>query len=341
MENFYDAILDALVDVFKMMPILFLAYLLVSYLSHDHNHKFSGFLSKKKRTSVLYASFLGCIPQCGFSSVIADLYSRQKVTLGTLVAVFVATSDEAIPIMIATPSQILNMLLLIGIKIVLALLWGYGIDFVVEIFSKLRKKKVTNATAKNLVGEGTSGTKEFSHAENDHVANHELREGHHEHHIHECGHIHSDTCDEHCHHDEKCCVDNIFLDAFKHTLEIAIYVFIATFIINLLINYFTLDIFTTILTDNGIIQILIACVVGLIPNCASSVLLVELFTVGALSFPALVAGLSTGAGVGLIILITKNKHPLKNIGILLLQFAIGVVSGLIIYGIFQLGGFTL
>lgn len=335
MENFYDAILDALIDVFKMMPILFLAYLLVAYLSHDHNHKFSGFLSKKKKTSVLYASFLGCVPQCGFSSVIADLYSRQKVTLGTLIAVFVATSDEAIPIMIATPSQILNMLLLIAIKIVLALLWGYGIDAVIELFSKLKRKKVAENSAKVEVID----SKEKDAIK---IVGEMLKdEHHHAHHVHECGHIHSDTCEDDCHHDEKCCVDNIFLDAFKHTLEIAIYVFIATFIINLLINYFTLDIFTTILTDNGIVQILIACVVGLIPNCASSVLLVELFTIGALSFPALVAGLSTGAGVGLIILMTRNKHIFKNLGILLLQFSIGVVSGLVIYGIFEACGFVI
>ena len=322
MENFYDAILDALIDVFKMMPILFLAYLLVSYLSHDHNHKFSGFLSKKKRTSVLYASFLGCVPQCGFSSVIADLYSRQKVTLGTLVAVFVATSDEAIPIMIATPSQILNMLLLIGIKIVLALLWGYGIDLIVELFSKIKRKKLNNTTASE---------NKISHIENDHALNHELSEKHHEHHIHECGHIHTDECSPTCHHSHgDCCVDNIFLDAFKHTFEIAIYIFVATFIINLIVNYFTLDAIQMILTDNVYIQILIASLVGLIPNCASSVLLVELYVMGGvLSFPALVAGLSTGAGVGLFILISKNrKHPFKSLGILCLQFIIGVVSGI-------------
>ena len=140
-EYFYHAILHTIEDVLLMLPILFLAYLLVSYLSHDHNHKFSGFLSRKKRTSVLYASFLGCIPQCGFSTVIADLYSKQKVTLGTLVAVFVATSDEAIPIMITSPNTILDMLLLIGIKIVLAIFWGYGIDFVVGLVSKLWAKR--------------------------------------------------------------------------------------------------------------------------------------------------------------------------------------------------------
>ena len=355
MEIFSHSLIHALEEVLKMMPILFLAYLLVSYLSHDHNHKFSGFLSKKKKTSVLYASFLGCIPQCGFSSVIADLYSRQKVTLGTLIAVFVATSDEAIPIMIATPNQILNMLLLIGIKIVLALLWGYGIDFVVEIFSKIYKKHKRNKAQREIQSEKASEkTLQVLNKENEQnagrilevslkasgegVANTaQVEEEHsHHHHIHECGHIHSDTCDEHCHHDEQCCVDNIFLDAFKHTLEIAIYIFIATFIINILIEYFTLDIFTTILTDNAVVQILIACVLGLIPNCASSVLLVELFTLGALSFPALVAGLSTGAGVGLVMLFTRNRNVLKNLGILVLQLCIGIISGLLVLGFYRL-----
>ena len=161
MEIFYHALMHAVEDTLRVVPILFLAYLLVSYLSHDHNHKFSGFLSKHKKTSVLYASILGCVPQCGFSSVTADLYSRQKVTLGTLVAVFVATSDEAIPLMIANPDSILSMLLLIGVKLVLALVWGYSIDLVVDLIKKARKKK-----------------KEEPQAEN-----HEVHE-HHEHHEH-------------------------------------------------------------------------------------------------------------------------------------------------------------
>ena len=150
MEKFSHALMHAVTDCLMMLPILFLAYLLVSYLSHDHNHKFSGFLSKKKKTSVFYASFLGCIPQCGFSTVIADLYTKSRVTLGTLVAVFVATSDEAIPIMISTPNAILDMLLLIAIKIVLALFWGYSIDFLLGLFSKRRIKKPANSDIKTI-----------------------------------------------------------------------------------------------------------------------------------------------------------------------------------------------
>ena len=111
--------------------------------------------------------------------------------------------------------------------------------------------------------------------------------------------------------------------------EIAIYIFIATFIIILLVYNFTADILTSILTNNVYIQILIASLVGLIPNCASSVLLVELYIMGGLYFPALVAGLSTGAGVGLFILVSRNKkHPLQSLGIIVLQFLIGVISGL-------------
>ena len=325
-ENFYEALMDSVVDCLKMLPILFLAYLLVSYLSHDHNHKFSGFLSKKKKTSVLYASFLGCVPQCGFSTVIADLYSKQKVTLGTLVAVFVATSDEAIPIMISSPDTILDMLLLIGIKIVLALVWGYSIDFVVGLFSKvLAKRKERKIQQIELKKENQLADMETIEDAID-GEKHE----HHHHHEHECGHIHTEECDTHCHHKNgESCADNIFLDAFMHTFEIAIYIFVATFIINLLVNYFTIDVLQTILTDNVCIQILIASLVGLIPNCASSVLLVELYIMGGLYFPALVAGLSTGAGVGLFILVSGNKkHPLQSLGIIVLQFAIGVISGL-------------
>ena len=325
-ENFYEALMDSVVDCLKMLPILFLAYLLVSYLSHDHNHKFSGFLSKKKKTSVLYASFLGCVPQCGFSTVIADLYSKQKVTLGTLVAVFIATSDEAIPIMISSPDTILDMLLLIGIKIVLAFVWGYSNDFIVGLFSKmLAKRKERKIQQIELKKENQLADMETIEDAID-GEKHE----HHHHHEHECGHIHTEECDTHCHHKNgESCADNIFLDAFMHTFEIAIYIFVATFIINLLVNYFTIDVLQTILTNNVYIQILIASLVGLIPNCASSVLLVELYIMGGLYFPALVAGLSTGAGVGLFILVSRNKkHPLQSLGIIVLQFLIGVISGL-------------
>lgn len=315
-EIFVDSLYDAVLDCLKVIPILFLAYLLVSYLSHDHSHKFSSFLAKNRKTSVLYASFLGCVPQCGFSSVIADLYAEKHVSLGTLIAVFVATSDEAIPIMLTNTSKILDMLLLIGIKVVLALFWGYSIDFVVELIRKRKKTKTPTKVIEN----------QTEHYEHDNIETDE----HHEHH-HECGHIHTEKCHDDCGHSHgNCCVNNVFLDAFIHTFNIVIYIFVATFLINMIVGYFGTEALENILTTNMYLQVLIASLIGLIPNCASSVLLVELFMLyGTLSFPALVAGLTAGAGVGLFILWSKNrKKPLQNLGILLLQYLIGVASGM-------------
>lgn len=318
---FVDCLYDAVVDCLKVLPILFLAYLLVAYLSHDHSHKFGKFLAKSKKTSVIYASFLGCVPQCGFSSVIADFYSRAKVSLGTVIAVFIATSDEAIPIMLTNKDSLLSMLLLIGIKIVLALFWGFAIDGAVALISKSKKKKQENQKIE------TSEKHEESHSEV------HIHEHHHEHH-HSCGHIHTSDCADDCGHEKSCCVDNVFLDAYYHTFEIIIYIFVATFVLNLLIGYAEyagVDIISKILTNSMYIQVLVAAVVGLIPNCASSVLLVELYISGALCFPALVAGLTSCAGVGMIILWTKNrKKPLQNLGILILQFVIGIASGMLL-----------
>ena len=148
--------------------------------------------------------------------------------------------------------------------------------------------------------------------------------------LHECGHIHTDKCDDKCgHRHGDCCVDNVFLDAFIHTLNIVVYIFVATFVMNAIIGYCGTEVLENLFTSNVYLQILIASLIGLIPNCASSVLLVELFIYGSIAFPALLAGLTAGAGVGLIILWTKNrKQPLKNLAILFLQYVIGVASGM-------------
>ena len=326
MQIFAESLYDAVLDCLKVVPILFLAYLLVAYLSHDHSHKFSKFLSRNKKTSVLYASFLGCVPQCGFSSVIADLYSSRTVSVGTLIAVFVATSDEAIPIMISNPESIIDMLILIGVKILLAIFWGYLIDIVITLFKKTKKQKMAQAVVQTQMqtGEQTANITTENHS----VVSEEEHHEHH-HHAYECGHIHTDKCASDCGHEHGCCADNIFIDAFMHTFEIIIYIFVATLIINLIVGFLGTQALENLLTTNMYLQVIIASLIGLIPNCVSSVLLVELFISGALAFPALVAGLTAGCGVGLVILFTRNrKHILENFSIVALQYVIGVASGM-------------
>ncbi len=281
MEIFWDALLDACIDTAIVIPILYLAYLIVGYFSHNDNEKYAKILHHTKKAGPLVGAFLGCVPQCGFSSVMSKLYSDKVVTLGTLIAVFIATSDEAIPLMLSKPEFIPKLLLLLAFKVVYAIVIGYAIDIIIHLFNR-RKKQIQN----------------------------EYHQPHH----HEHGH---------------CCAKNIFLDALKHTLVITAWVFVATLAINLVIGYAGLDSLQLVFTENIYVQILLAALIGLIPNCGASVFLVELYMAGVLNFAALVAGLSAGAGVGLIVLFTTNRKKIwQNLMIMGLLLLLSIIVGI-------------
>lgn len=338
MEIFWHSLLHALEDTAIVIPVLYLAYLLVSYFSHNDNQRYSKILHHTNKAGPVVGAFLGCIPQCGFSSVMSDLYSKKIITIGTLFAVFIATSDEAIPLMIARPEFIPDMLWLILIKFVYAIIVGYLLDGIIRLFS--RKKVKLNAYHDKF-------DKDFEeeNQSNDVDSQTQLASDTEKHEHCDCE---SCACEGEQHHDEEiktkakkykhqhshhghCCATNIFLDALKHTAIIIAYVFVATLIINLIEGYAGgLEPLSVLFTKNVYLQILIACVVGLIPNCAASVFLVELFMEGVLFFPALVGGLCAGAGVGLIVLFTTNfKKPWHNILITLGLYGFAVIGGLL------------
>lgn len=280
---FLDALVDALKDTALVLPILYLSYLLVSYFSHSQNKKYSKILHHTKKAGPLFGAFLGCVPQCGFSSVISSLYSKRVVTLGTLMAVFIATSDEAIPLMIANPQFIPKLLILLAVKVVLAIILGYLVDLTLSLFHRKKQKPEEEIEVP---------------------------------HQHEHGHS---------------CTKNIFLDALKHTAIIVAYIFIITLAINLVHEYYGgLEPLQVLFTDNKYIQVLVAALVGLIPNCAASVFIVELYMEGVICFSALVAGLCAGAGVGLIVLFTTNfKKIYQNLGITLLLYIFAIICGIL------------
>lgn len=338
MEIFWHSLLHALEDTAIVIPVLYLAYLLVSYFSHNDNQRYSKILHHTNKAGPVVGAFLGCIPQCGFSSVMSDLYSKKIITIGTLFAVFIATSDEAIPLMIARPEFIPDMLWLILIKFVYAIIVGYLLDGIIRLFS--RKKVKLNAyhdkfdkdfekeNQSNDVDSQTqlaSDTEKHEHCDCESCACE--GEQHHDEEIKTKAKKHKHQHSHHWH----CCATNIFLDALKHTAIIIAYVFVATLIINLIEGYAGgLEPLSVLFTNNVYLQILIACVVGLIPNCAASVFLVELFMEGVLFFPALVGGLCAGAGVGLIVLFTTNfKKPWHNILITLGLYGFAVIGGLL------------
>lgn len=282
LAEIFHIIKHALLDTVKALPFLYLVYLLVSYFEHN-SHKHINFFKKAKKFGPVVGGLVGSIPQCGFSVAMADLYGKKSISLGTLIAVFIATSDEAIPIMLSNYDFILPLLAMIGIKLVYAIICGYLVDFVLKLFKQKRENQMEQLA-------------------------------HHDDHDHE----------------HSCCADNIFLDAFKHTWKIALFMFIINLTFSGILEFSGFDI-TSLNTINRYIQPFLTSLIGLIPNCFASVLLVELYMSGGITFGALLAGLASSAGLGIIMLFKHNKKQwYKNLLILLLVYLLGVVLGQIL-----------
>lgn len=276
-----DVLLDALLDTAKMLPFLFLAYLIIEYIERRYSSKIEGALSGTGRCGFAVGGVLGLVPQCGFSAMASGLYASRAITAGTLVAVFISTSDEAIPVLLSSPNSAEYIIPLLMAKLLIALIAGFLIDIVFrKIFS-------------NEVRGGYSG------AEN------EVK------------------CEKHI---EQ---DSILLSAFKHTLRIGSFVLI----VNLALGFVTFwlgDAFIAQLVSGwGFMQPLITGLIGLVPSCAISIVITQLFAVGTLSFGGMLAGLCSGAGAGLLVLLKANKNFKQNIFIISAVYIASVAAGFV------------
>lgn len=303
-----DVLLEAILDSLKALPILLVVYVLIEFMEHKGEVKFEKMVAGSKKLGPLWGAGLGCIPQCGFSAVMADLFSKKMITIGTLFSVFVATSDEAFAILLSEPNHALSILVLLGCKLVLATIIGFALDL---IFNKQKK-----------------------------VANTFLHENHKEHIQTENKTTHCDDCHHnHLHHKHELEVENqskskiflkIFMQGVWHTLEIFLWILLANVLISLAFYFAGGDeVIKTIMGTNSWYQPFICSVLGLIPNCAGSVALVELYVSGVISFSSCLGGLCTSAGIGLIILLKNNKNIKQNLLIVLGLYLIGVIVGLV------------
>lgn len=269
-----EHIIHSFSETLVLLPFLFFIYLLVEYLEHRNNNYLHGLFKKSKRMGPLLGALLGTIPQCGFSVVAAALFSRRVISLGTLVAIFIATSDEAIPLMLAHPDRIGELITLLAIKFAIAVIVG----FVTDLFFGIEEKE------------------------------HDCCDGHH--------HFHG-NCEN--------CEGGILKSAIVHSVKIFIYIFIA----NVLIGFLAENAASALeyITENKLMQALLAPLFGIIPNCAASVALTELYLTGKIALGSLIGGLCTGAGVGLLVLFKQNKNLKENIFILFLLYAVGAFFG--------------
>lgn len=275
-----EVLKDTLIDSIKLLPFLFVAYLIMEYIEHKISDKSKEKIQKSEKFGPFFGSALGIFPQCGFSVAATNLYAARIITLGTLIAVYLSTSDEMLPILISEAAPFNTIIAILGIKFALGMIYGFLIDFALKIKNK------NKAVEEKIV----------------------------------------DLCeDEHCH-----CEKSILKSAIKHTLSIFAYIFILTLIINGIVELVGEDTLKEFMSGTGILEPILASLIGLIPNCASSVIITELYLSEIITFGSLIAGLLVNAGAGLLMLFRINKNMKENIGIVALLYFLGAITGIVI-----------
>ena len=274
-----DVLLDALMDTLKLIPYLFVTFLLLEIIEHKFSKKSEKILEKNKKFGPLIGGLLGGLPQCGFSAIASNLFSSKVITMGTVVAIFLATSDEMLPIMLGEKVDPKLMFGIVGFKVILGIIVGLIVDFIYK-----------NKTEKN------------------HESIH-----------HMCEHDHCD-----------CAHSNVFVSSLLHTLKTVIFVVVANILIGIAIFYIGEDNISNLLLNHNILGYFISSLIGLIPNCAASIIITEVYLNKLISIGTLIAGLLTGAGLGILLLFKNNKNMKENLTILGIVYFVGVIAGIII-----------
>jgi hypothetical protein len=316
--NYWNVLLDALYDTLKILPILLVVYFLIEFLEYKNVFKFEKSNLLKGKYSPIMGALFGCVPQCGFSVLSTELFSEDKISIGALIAVYISTSDEALPIMIANYKSIPALCVLIVVKIILGIIIGYLSYFLYGILFKEKNKKIAILEKnKVVVCSETNNQTSFDDTARNVCAN-------------------NSSC-ETGKHLTGCCNHNIETNRFEwehplvHSLKIILFIFIVNVIMGTIIYFVGEESLMNFLSSSYVFQPILALIIGLIPNCASSVVLTELFLKGGLSFGAIVTGLSVNAGLGLIMLIKENKNVKQNLFIILMLIIPSLIFGYILH----------
>lgn len=273
---FLDVIADSFIDSIRILPFLFAAYLIMEYLEHKAGDRMQAAIRGAGKGGPIIGGILGIFPQCGFSAAASNLYAGRIITVGTLIAVFLSTSDEMLPIMISANAGAATIIKILAVKVVVAALAGFAIDCIF-------RKREENIQVEHL-------------------------------------------CEQHqCH-----CENGIWKSALHHTVEIFLYILIISLVLNLLIAWIGEDVLSGVILNRPVVGAVIAGIVGLIPNCAASVIITQLYLSGVLNAGAMIAGLLSGTGVGALVLLRVNDNRRENLGLIGLLYVIGVLSGIVV-----------
>ena len=275
-----DIIIEALLDALKIVPFLFVTFFILEFLEHKLNKKTEKVLLKYKKFGPVVGGLLGAIPQCGFGAMASSLFSSKIITIGTVVAIFLSTSDEMLPIMLGKEADLGLIFGILGFKVLVGIVVGIIVD---------------------LIFRGKGYVKEHIHI--------------------------NDMCeDENCH----CEDEGVIKSSLIHTLKITGFILVANLVINLIVFFVGEEQLAKILLNDSLITYFIASLIGLIPNCVSSVVITELYLSNLITLGTMFAGLLTGSGLGILLLFKQNKNLKENISVLSIIYFVGVVVGIIV-----------
>lgn len=291
MGLFLDVFKDSAVDCVKMLPFLFLAFYLLEVVEQHASDRMTVMLGRSGGLGPLIGSLLGSVPQCGFSIMASDFFASGVISMGTLLAVYLSTSDEAIIILLTDPEHAKDILFLVLTKIIIGTLGGYIVLFVERRFFKRDPVKARKAAEiiRRRTGSDAAAVKPGFR--------------------------------------------DLLIPAWNHTKEVFVYLFIFTFLIGFMMEAFGNSVIESIFLSGSAFQPLFASVIGLIPNCAASIMLTQLYMDGVLSFGSAVAGLCSSAGLGLLVLFRMNRSMKENVTVLAFLVVIAVTAGSILQSV--------
>ena len=330
----WDVVLDAVLDSLKVFPFLLLLYIIIEVVEEKISTGTKFFKYTQGKYATLVGAGLGLIPQCGFSIVASDLYARRYIKVGTLLAIFIATSDEAVPIILSNPTKAYVIFPILAIKFVFALVVGYGADLILTKYYKsnpLIKGTLKDISAKNHNHEHDKEHKQ-EHKNN---ANFELSETKNENVITEAE-LEVDGCCGHNIEGKRSTLKQFFLHPLVHSLKVFAYILAINLIMGFVIHFVGEQNVVNFMQSIVWLQPLLVAIVGLIPNCASSVLITQLYLINGISFGATISGLCVNAGIALMVLFKENKNVKHNLFIVGSLLLASVILGYAIMGIMLL-----
>ena len=344
----------ALEDALALVPFLFVTYIALEALEHAAGARANAVVRRAGAAGPVAGALLGVVPQCGFSAMAATLYAGRVVTLGTLAAVFLSTSDEMLPMLVAERVDAGLLFRVLGLKVLVALITGVLADLAIRALRKnarvhafLRRTVLSvrrDGTEADVVDQMAEGGETAEHicrlCEQDHCGcGHDHAHVHEGEHGHDCGHEHADGHVAGCGHDHGHdhshpggrfgIVGSIVMSAVSHTVQVSLFIFLVTFALVLVLETVGEDALAAFLSGNQLLAVFASALVGLVPNCSASVVITQLYLEGVLGFAPLMAGLLTSAGVGYLVLFRTNRHPRENAVIVVGLFLVACVWGLV------------